>query len=212
MAAVLATGGLGGGSGAAAARRAAKDILAESRFHAGPIPRPLHGFLHAVGQLWAPIGRRIQDAFDAVAGVLPGGATVLWTILAVIVLLAVVALTARSTRRALREPGEAGAPRGGARVTAESLERAAVEAERAGRLQEAVRLRFQAGLMRLAERDLIDPAASTPNAQLRRTLRSARFDALAGRFDEIVYGGDEAREQDVEDARREWALLVGGER
>ena len=212
MAALLATGGLGGTSGATAARQAAKDILAENRFHAGPIPRPLHGFLHAVGQLWQPIGRRIADAFDSVAGVVPGGSAVLWTILAAVILLAAVALTARSTRRVLRETGEAGAPGRGARVTAESLERAAVAAERAGRLQEAVRLRFQAGLMRLAERDVIDPAASTPNAQLRRTLRSTRFDALAGRFDEIVYGGDEAREQDVEDARREWALLVGGER
>ena len=212
MAAILATGGLGGTSGAAAARQAAKDILAENRFHAGPVPRPLHGFLHALGTLWLPIERRIEDAFDSVAGAIPGGTPVLWTILAGIVLLGVVALTARGTRRVLRDTGVGGATGGGAGVTAESLERAAVEAERAGRLQEAVRLRFQAGLMRLAERDVIDPAASTPNAQLRRTLRSARFDALAGRFDEIVYGGDEAREQDVEDARREWALLVGGER
>ena len=212
MAAVVLTGDPGTGSGAGAARDAARQILAEQRFHASPVPRPLHGLLHAIGKLWQPVGRRLDDAFGTIAGVLPGGRAALWVILAALVLLAVGALTARSTRRVLRETADGAGPQGGARRGAAALEREAVEAERAGRLQEAVRLRFQAGLMRLAEHDLIDGAASTPNAQLRRELHSPRFDALARRFDEIVYGGDEAREQDVQDARREWPRLVGGER
>ena len=164
------------------------------------MPRPLHGLLHAIGKLWQPVGRRMDDAFGAVAGVLPGGRAALWMILAALVLFAVAALTARSTRRVLRATADGAGPQGAAQRGAAALEREAVEAERAGRLQEAVRLRFQAGLMRLAEHDLIDGAASTPNAQLRRELHSPRFDALARRFDEIVYGGDEAREQDVQDA------------
>ncbi len=211
MTAALASGPLGDTSGAAAARRAARDILAESRFHAAPIPRPLHGFLHAVGKLWHPIGQRIDDTFNSIAGSLPGGRAALWTIIAVIVLLAIATLTASSTRRALHEAGDVSLPHG-TRASAEALEREATEAERAGRWQDAVRLRFQAGLMRLSERELIDSAASTPNAHLRRALRSEHFDHLARRFDEIVYGGDEAREQDAQDARREWPLLLGGRR
>jgi len=208
----MAGGGPGGPTGAEAARRAAQQILAERRFHAGSIPRPLHGFLHALGGLLHPLFRTVDHAFDSVAGAVPGGGFVLWTILAALALLAVVALSLRSTRRVLHEGGRGAAPVGGPGVSATALEAAAVEAERAGRLQDAVRLRFQAGLMRLAEHDLIDAATSTPNAQLRRTLRSERFDSLARRFDEIVYGGDEARAQDVEDARREWPLLVGSRR
>jgi hypothetical protein len=197
---------------AAAARHAARQILAERRFHSGPLPRPLHGLLTALGNALQPLGHAIGSAFDSVANAIPGGHIVLWTILAGLLLAAVVALTQRGTRRVLRAPGGGAAPRGARPVTAGGLEAAAEEAERSGRLQEAVRLRFQAGLMRLAEADVIDPAGATPNAQLRRTLRSTRFDALARRFDEIVYGGDDARPQDVEDARREWPLLVGGSR
>ncbi len=208
MTSALTSGPLGG---AVAARRAARDILAESRFHAAPIPRPLHGFLHAIGKLWHPIGQRIDDTFNSIAGSLPGGSAVLWTIIAVIVLAAIATLTARSTGRILHEAGGTALPRG-ARVSAETLEREATEAERDGRWQDAVRLRFQAGLMRLSEQELIEAAASTPNAQLRRALHSERFDGLARRFDEIVYGGDEAREQDAHDARREWPRLLGGGR
>ena len=200
------------GGGADAARRAAAQILAEGRFHASPVPRPLHGVLHALGVALHPLFRAVDHAFDAVAGAIPGGRAVVWTILAGLVLLTGAVLTARATRGVLRDPERGIAPAGGPRLSAESIEAAAVEAEQAGRLQDAVRLRFQAGLMRLAEHDLIDATTSTPNAQLRRALRSERFDALAGRFDEIVYGGDEARAQDVEDARREWPLLVGGRR
>ncbi len=212
MAAVITGTGLGGSGGAAAARRAAEQILAERRFHAGSVPRPLHGFLHAVGTLLQPLFHRVGDAFRTVAGVIPGGTVVLWTILAALFLLAIGALSLRGTRRVLRQPSPGAGPSAGPRSSADALEQAALVAERAGHLQDAVRLRFQAGLMRLAERELIDDAAATPNAQVRRALRSERFDALARRFDEIVYGGDEARAQDVEDARREWPRLVGGQR
>ncbi len=212
MAAAITGGGLGGPAGTTAARQAAQQILGERRFHAGPIPRPLHGFLHAVGTLLHPLLHRVDDAFNTVAAGIPGGSVTLWTMLAALFLLAIGALTLRSSRRVLRDPGHGGGPAAAPRSSAEALEQAATAAERAGRLQDAVRLRFQAGLMRLAERDLIDDATATPNAQLRRALRSERFDALARRFDEIVYGGDEAHTQDVEDARREWPLLVGGKR
>jgi Domain of unknown function (DUF4129) len=39
-------------------------------------------------------------------------------------------------------------------------------------------------------------------------LRSERFDALARRFDEIVYGGRPAGEEDVKVARQEWVALL----
>jgi len=197
---------------AAEARRAAQEILTERRFRAGPIPRPLEGVLHAIGVVLDPIFHAIRRAFDSVAGVIPGGDFVLWAILAALLLGAIAVLTLHGTRRVLAEPAGAWTPAGPRRTSPQALEASADAAERDGRLQEAVRLRFQAGLMRLAEADVIDPASATPNAQLRRMLRSERFDALARRFDEIVYGGDEARAEDIEAARREWPRLVGDRR
>lgn len=197
---------------AAAARRAAAQILSESRFHSGPVPRPLHGLLAAIGRALRPIEHALSRSFHGVAAQLPGGAPALWTILAVLALLAIVALTRRVSRRVLRDAAAAAPAPSGPPATAAALELEAAQAERDGRLDDAVRLRFQAGLTALAERELIASATSTPTGQVRRTLRSERFDALARRFDEIVYGGAPARPEDVEAARHEWPLLLEARR
>jgi len=197
---------------AAAARRAAAQILSESRFHAGPVPRPLHGVLAAIGRALDPIEHALAHGFNNVSGHLPGGSATLWTILAAVVLLAVVWVTRRTTSRVLRDRTSATQAAPGAPATAATLALAAEQAERDGRLDDAVRLRFQAGLTTLAERELIASATSTPTAEVRRALRSERFDALAARFDEIAYGGAEARPDDVEAARHEWPVLLEGGR
>ena len=76
-----------------------------------------------------------------------------------------------------------------------------------------MRLRFRAGLMRLAERDLVADAPEMLNGEVARALRSRSFDALAGRFDEIAYGGAHgAGEADAELSRREWRSVLGSER
>ena len=41
-----------------------------------------------------------------------------------------------------------------------------------------------------------------------RTLRSPRFDELAGQFDEVAYGGRSATESDVATARSAWPTIV----
>ena len=79
-------------------------------------------------------------------------------------------------------------PEGG-RERPAAIERRAEEAERAGDFAEAVRLRFHAGLLRLDARGLIEYRPSLGTAAVARRLHSPEFDRLAGRFDEIVYGG-----------------------
>jgi hypothetical protein len=202
------------GGAAAQARSQARAILAERRFHLAPIPRPLHGVLHAIGRVLETPLEALGELVSGVAVSTPGGAVVVWSVLAAAVLAISAIFAVRGSRRALREPGADTAHAGRQRpVRASELERAAADAEARGRHQDAVRLRFRAGLLRLAERELVGDAPSMLNAEVSRALRSERFDALARRFEEIAYGGRTAVAEDSEAARRDWSqLLDRGER
>ena len=201
------------GGAAAVARSQARAILAERRFRQGPIPRPLHGLLHAIGSVLESPVNAVDELVSKLSVSTPGGSTAVWAVLAALVLAISCLLAVRGSRRALRDPAASAGSRGGVPLRASDLERDAGEAEAQGRHAEAVRLRFRAGLMRLAERELAEAAPSMLNAEVSRALDSERFDALARRFDEIAYGGSAARGKDTDDARREWSRLLGsGER
>lgn len=193
-----------------AARRAAAAILREGRFHNPSVPRPLHGVLHDIGDGLRAVGHAVTHAVDRVGRIVPGGTVAVWVVLGLGLLAAISFLARRYSRRALlRESRRHGASRAGVE-TAADLERQAAGAERDGRYDDAVRLRFRAGLARLAQQGAIRTARSTPNAQLARTLDSADFDELARRFDEIAYGASPAGSTDAEEARRRWSAVVSG--
>lgn len=191
---------------AAAAHRAAEAIVAEARFHQPSVPDPLHGVVE-----W--VGRAVTDPFNAighlvshVGRVLPGGVAGAWAVGAALLLFAVWLLVARRARFQL---GQALEELTGVRPdTPAELEREAVRAERAERWDDAVRLRFRAGILRLGDRLELQSTETVPNHTIGRLLRSRRFDLLAGRFDEVAYGGDEATEADVEQQRSEWPKLL----
>lgn len=196
---------------AAAARRSAAAILREGRFHASSVPRPFHGFFHAIGDALDRVGSWIGQAVDRIGKVVPGGPVVVWILLGLMLVGVVVVLSRRFARAGLlREHDELGPGGVEARERAADLERAALAAEQDGRFAEAVRLRFRAGLVTLAERGAISRPRSTPTVELARSLRSEDFDALARRFDEIVYGAAPAEEEDAEEARRRWAAVSTG--
>src|SRR5436190_1208887 len=88
------------------------------------------------------------------------------------------------------------------------LERAADAAEHAGRLDDAVRLRFRAGLLRLGDRGAIRYRPSVTTNEVRRVLGSETFDELAGTFEAVAYGGRSAEPPDVDAARRAWPHVV----
>jgi uncharacterized protein DUF4129 len=193
----------------ALARGAAREILAERRFHAAPVPRPLHGVLQAIGNaLEAPL-QAIEELFSSATAGVPGGSITVWGVLGVVVLALSGLLAHRRARRSLSEPRDADIP-GGDRVQldAGALRRQALAAERDGRHADAVRLRFQAGLLALGERELVAFVPSMSNAEVSRALGSGRFDQLAHDFDEIVYGGRRALAEDSETARRDWETLL----
>jgi hypothetical protein len=75
-----------------------------------------------------------------------------------------------------------------------------------------VRLRFRAGLVRLAERNAILVPRFTPNAAVARIVNSPEFDGLALRFDEIAYGAAPATADDAREARERWSAVLGARR
>ncbi len=194
---------------AATAREQARAILAEGRFHVSSVPRPLHGVLHAVGRALESPLHAVDELVSKLGVITPGGPTVVWAALAALVLALSGVLAVRGSRRALRDPGAGTSAGAGPPVRAADLERAAAAAEVQGRHADAVRLRFRAGLLALAESERLRAAPSMLNAEVSRALRSERFDALARRFDEIAYGGRAAIAEDVRTSRREWSRLLG---
>jgi hypothetical protein len=179
----------------------ARQITSESRFHETQLPRPLHGFLDAVGRLLDKILHPFQSAF--------GGPDWLWPIAALVLVVALAAVLRTVRRRSGKEPVDAVEVGGIERVQdPAALERAADDAERRADNEAAVRLRFRAGLLRLQAAEAIELRSGLTSGQIARRLRSQRFRLLASTFDAVAYGGREASPADVAAARSEWPRVL----
>jgi hypothetical protein len=186
------------------AREEARRILSERRFHGTAVPRPFHGILSWLARHLHFIGHRWDGLRLAV-----GGADVLWAIIAaVIVGLAIFLAIRLASRRTAFEAGLASRRAGRRTEDPVALERLADEAERRGDLEVALRLRFRAGLLRLARKKALPERLSLRTGEARRALHNQRFDRLARDFDEIVYGRREPSPGDVEAARSEWPHVL----
>jgi hypothetical protein len=194
--------------------RLARQILSQRRFEPAPLPRPLHGVLNWLGQTFRPEGRAISNAFSAVAGVLPGGGATVWVLLGGGIVVLAGVLATRTIDRALVASSAPGSRLGDAAGSpdARALELAADAAERDGRFEQAVRLRFQAGLLRLDELGVLAYRPSLPNAAVSRRLRSPVFDGLLRRFEEVAYGGRQAAADDAGRARDGWQRVLADAR
>jgi hypothetical protein len=172
------------------------------------VPGPLRGLIE-----W--LDDRLDDLsvpLDWLDDVLPGGRSVVWTVLggvlAGIVWWVARRVLTRRVRAAKEAAGSAAAPVDDPRA----LERQADAAEAAGDLETALRLRFRAGLLRLDARGAIEFRPSISTFEVRRALRSEDFDALASTFDDVVYGGRPPQGADVAAARERWPAVVSAAR
>jgi hypothetical protein len=188
------------------ARRVAHDILGGRQYRASPTPRPLRKQL-----TW--IGDRVHSVIDGIAHGLshiPEGIGL--TFAAAVLGTAIYFIVRYARGRRGRPDNHSRAAAGGTDAAEDprELERAADEAERAGRFDEALRLRFRAGLLRLGARGAIRYRPSVTTNEVRRVLGSETFDELARTFEAVAYGGRDALEPDLQTARREWPRVVAG--
>jgi hypothetical protein len=189
----------------APARDEAEEILSERRFRGTETPRPFRGLLDWLADRLRVFG----GAFDWLAERLPGGDSTAAVLLATLVLLvaafAAARIAARRSRRILEERHRADVRR---HVDPSDLERAAEEAERNGELEEALRLRFRAGLLRLERANVIAFHESMTSGEVARKLRSQEFDRIANTFDEVVYGRRPPQSPDLRAARDGWPRVL----
>ncbi len=188
-------------------QRQAREILDGSRFHERRTPGPFAGPLRRLGDFLdpalGPIGRviaRIVGALgdwwaEPLARVILVGA---------VVAVAVVVCVLIIRRRTAVSFARGGNGQGAGEQDPEVLERAAAEAEVAGAFDDAVRLRFQAGVLRLQRDGHVRRGRSTPTRAIGQQLHLAEFDRLGRSFDEVAYGGRHASASDAAEARQSW--------
>ena len=200
--AALAGGSERTGAVPAEARAEAVAVLAERRFSETPPPRPFRRLLNWIGGV-------IDGPLTWLSEHTPGGGATLWVLLGALVMAgAAVVAVLLGTRlggvvveRHARSRDELGPdPR--------ELERLADEAEQRGELERALRLRFRAGLLRLARIEAVPQPETLTSRQLVRLLGSEQFVGLARDLDEVVYGGRAASRADVENARTGWPQVL----
>ena len=185
------------------ARADAREVLAEDRFQESSVPGPFRRILDWIGE------RLPNPSIDWLDDLLPGGRSVVWIVLATLLVVVAVVLSRLFLTRRVRASSVAAQLEAAARgEDPRSLDRRAEAAEAAGDLEAALRLRFRAGLLRLDAHGAIIFRPSISTHEVRRTLHSDDFDALAATFDDVVYGGREAESADVADARERWPSVV----
>ncbi|MDQ1372854.1 MAG: hypothetical protein QOJ09_192 [Actinomycetota bacterium] len=188
--------------------RDAARILDQARFKPPAQPRPLRGFFRWLGARLQPLLRPLRPLGRPVAAVwrnLTDGGPDGFVVGALIAVVAVLASLRLIRRRGRRLAVGGGRRRDRTRgLDPDQLERDAAAAERAGRFEEAIHLRFLAGLVRLDRAGAIELRPSLTSGALRRRVPSPALRDLTVTFEEIVYGGRPAIAEDVDQARRDW--------
>ncbi|MGZ6996735.1 MAG: DUF4129 domain-containing protein [Acidimicrobiia bacterium] len=196
-----------------AARRAAREILSGHEYRPDTTPRPLDGVLRWIGdrldEIFGPIGRFFEAVFDPLFHLLPGWlGTVLGVVLTVGIASFVIWLVLRSRLRSAATVRPRAAANAGPAEDPDDLERAAAAADRDGDYHRAIRLRYRAGLLRLARSGAIALRPGTTNATVARALHSRRFDALTDTFENVAYGDRPATVDDATAAAAEWPAVL----
>jgi hypothetical protein len=187
------------------ARAQARDVLAEGRFHQAQVPGPFKGILTWIGDRLPSL----DVPLDWLDGLLPGGRSVVWIVLAAVFGGLGWAVARRLLTTRIRASTQAEQALVAARdEDPRGLDRRAEAAEAAGDLEAALRLRFRAGLLRLDARGAIEFRPSISTHEVRRALHSEDFDTLASTFDDVVYGGRPPEDEDLAAARERWPAVV----
>lgn len=185
------------------ARDRARDIVGQRRFREADVPRPFKGILEWLGERLQPITDWFGDLLNRAAG-----RFVFAMVLATLGVLIVVFIVRARRRAGIAPSSSSGRSRADRDLDPAALERDADAAECAGDLETALRLRFLAGLVRLAHAGVITYQPSITSGEVARRLRLAPYDVLAHTHDEVVYGGRRPEARDLEESRSNWPEVL----
>jgi hypothetical protein len=214
----LASGAQPGPSGfAGSAREQARGILQGPQYQSRPQRsfQPFAGALGAIGRwfdrtfgpAWRWVGHHL---FHPVGNWLTADIGLPWplTVLVVALIAGVVVgvvLVKRRPRVDFEEIARSGVF---ANDDPQKLEELAQQAENAGDLRSAVRLRFRAGVATLDRLGVINRGVTRTTRELSEALGSRDFDVLAADLEAIVYGGVVATAEQAAVARSGWCTVT----
>lgn len=189
-------------AGRDADRRAAQEVLDDDKFRERRVPKPFQGVLSWLADRLRPVGRLFEPILD-----LPGGPYVLGGLLATLGAAAIAFVSSRRSGAAVA------ASVAGRLVDPDldpvDLDRRADEAEGEGDALGAVRLRYQAGLLRLAREGRLDLRADTTAAGAAHQVDHPVLHQLTADFEEVVYGDRPATAAVLARSRQGWAEVLG---
>ncbi|MCB0866448.1 MAG: DUF4129 domain-containing protein [Solirubrobacterales bacterium] len=194
-----------------AARRAAREILGEPRFGGD-------GGGSFVDDALDAILKPIEKAIDWLRGLGLGdsidlGIPIPFWLIVLGAAAALLVLGARARRRrAARDDVSARGLGIAAGTDPAELERLADRAEADGDAALAVRLRFRAGVLRLAATGALRLRPSTTAREVATDLASPEMDWIVDRFERISYGGERATPDDARGSRERWGRLTAAVR
>lgn len=185
------------------ARRSAERVLDAKKFKGNRLPQPFRGpltwvadRLSGVTAFFAPLAALAWVQVVLFIGVLAGAG---------MVALRLIKRRSRAILRRDRGDGHLVDPT----LDPAELDRQADEAAGAGDFQAAVRLRYEAGLLRLARSGRLDLRIATTARGAADQVDHPAMDRLTDDFERLVYGGRAATAADVDAARDGWTEILG---
>lgn len=199
------------GSGASVepgkARQQAEEILDDDKFNEEELPKPFKGALEWLADLFRPIGRLFEPIFDAFEAI-PGGEYLLLALLAAGLGWLTWWLVQRRSRASVASAAAESWRLVDPSLDPEALDREADSAHAAGDHSRSVRLRYEAGIVRLARAEVITLRPDTTPSGVARQLAEPVLDDLTSTFEVVVYGGRVATEAESVQARTGWLALT----
>ena len=187
------------------ARDAAKRVLRGRKYQEPDVPKPFQGILAWLADRLRPVGDFLSSVFEPILE-LPGGPFLVGAVfVGAAALLTRLAVARRSKATATRRAG------GGLvdpTVDPADLLGRAEEAEAAGDLTSAIRLRYEAGLLLLVRAERLELRTETTAGGAARQVGDPVMDRLTAMFEEVVYGGRPATVADATAARVGWTEIL----
>lgn len=188
------------------ARRSAQEVLSDDKFQEDTVPRPFKGVLEWIAERLRPMGRFLDRLVEPILD-LPGGAAILGALIVGGGAAATSWLIGRRNRAGLaRSPGSSLVD---PTLDPVDVERRADAAEAEGDLTGSIRLRYQAGLVRLVRAQRLVLRPDTTAAGAARQVDLPAMDHLTADFEEIVYGNRTPTSDDAARAREGWPEVLG---